>query len=742
MPSTNAFLNSKCPGLQQHVSMISEWRQKYCSYQYEPLKYQDEECVEFRLLTLYPGTKDSRVRATLWHTSLHQPPLYEALSYVWGNPMCEEDGTPVNATNLDMPRFIRLDNHSFAVGQNLHSALQHLRHESKPRTLWVDALCIDQDNMYERGRQVRIMDQIYAEASLVLAWLGEADDDTDTAMDAIMDICWAVKARLMGDCAVQLGIPLTDVTNQRVMDIEPPVFDEEDRATTGPFAGLYSHELPRMIECLDKVNIDIPSYTQSIDDIVAKSFMKLSSLLEALLSNNPVNIESPLLKITLAALSRFFYRRTYWNRLWILQELYSARDLQLVCGSRCLDFTAITLIEQTASQNFIPRENVVSAIILKLAGGDFHDAIYSALDPVLPTISIVDSVRDGWPARLFANLRVTRYHSCTEPVDKIFSLLNISEPIKVQPDYGRPVADIFIDTTKAIIEQEQSLNILCFAIDMEESRRLDRLPWLELPSFVPHYEALIRLPTSINPFAAPQSFQQDYDCGGAFLSAYLPNVYQFEDERNLFISGCSWGKVVSQSRGTQYFDTDREIWADVHGQSSELFNAMRFDAGNKRQGSAVDGWKALFEDLYPPPSANPLLTKYIRISRDSEAEAFFMANLNEAIEHDNPSDSFLGVLCQGMRNRAAYLTDQGDLVKAPNTVRVGDEVFVARGCSCAMILRQASETKASAATSEAARANLQIREFVAGAYVHGIMDGEARKKMDDGEVEEIKVLLV
>jgi hypothetical protein len=46
------------------------------------------------------------------------------------------------------------------------------------------------------------------------------------------------------------------------------------------------------------------------------------------------------------------------------------------------------------------------------------------------------------------------------------------------------------------------------------------------------------------------------------------------------------------------------------------------------------------------------------------------------------------------------------------------------------------------AASEAARAKIQIREFVAGAYVEGIMDGEAIKKVDDGEIEEMQVLLI
>ncbi|KAK3367713.1 heterokaryon incompatibility protein-domain-containing protein [Podospora didyma] len=56
-----------------------------------------------------------------------------------------------------------------------------LRH----RLLWVDAICIDQENIEERGQQVSMMDLIYQQASRVLIHLGDAYGTTDAAMDII-----------------------------------------------------------------------------------------------------------------------------------------------------------------------------------------------------------------------------------------------------------------------------------------------------------------------------------------------------------------------------------------------------------------------------------------------------------------------------------------------------------------------------------------------------------------------------
>jgi hypothetical protein len=44
--------------------------------------------------------------------------------------------------------------------------------------LWIDAICINQANTAERNHQVNLMRSVYAQASIVLVWLGEVDPQT------------------------------------------------------------------------------------------------------------------------------------------------------------------------------------------------------------------------------------------------------------------------------------------------------------------------------------------------------------------------------------------------------------------------------------------------------------------------------------------------------------------------------------------------------------------------------------
>lgn len=51
--------------------------------------------------------------------------------------------------------------------------------------LWIDAICINQEDDDEKGQQVQSMAKIYAKASRVIVWLGEAAEDSDQALEEI-----------------------------------------------------------------------------------------------------------------------------------------------------------------------------------------------------------------------------------------------------------------------------------------------------------------------------------------------------------------------------------------------------------------------------------------------------------------------------------------------------------------------------------------------------------------------------
>ncbi|CAK7224192.1 hypothetical protein SEUCBS140593_005487 [Sporothrix eucalyptigena] len=156
---------------------------KASEYRHIPLQQQDS----IRLLRLLPSTDNNApVQCQLSEYPLQGPHdevhLYEALSYVWGSTSNQQT-IYVQSEGDAKDRFQTL-----LVTFNLHVALKHLRSRHIARTIWIDAVCIDQQNNAEKGQQVQMMAKVYNFADRVIVWLGDATDKGD---QALIDICKA-----------------------------------------------------------------------------------------------------------------------------------------------------------------------------------------------------------------------------------------------------------------------------------------------------------------------------------------------------------------------------------------------------------------------------------------------------------------------------------------------------------------------------------------------------------------------
>jgi hypothetical protein len=120
--------------------------------------------LSFRLDYCYT---DPSLEAKGIQCRLHTPYLlckggYEALSYVWG---ISTEKKTILVNNIDVE-----------VTPNLEIAIQCIRDKKNSRYLWIDALCINQNDDGEKSAQVSMMSDIYSHADRVLIFLGSEDD--------------------------------------------------------------------------------------------------------------------------------------------------------------------------------------------------------------------------------------------------------------------------------------------------------------------------------------------------------------------------------------------------------------------------------------------------------------------------------------------------------------------------------------------------------------------------------------
>ncbi|KAG4436464.1 hypothetical protein IFR05_008049 [Cadophora sp. M221] len=140
-----------------------------------------------RLLRIPPASdKQEPIQCEILHTTITAAAdRYEALSYVWGDASSREEIT-VGSSGATL-----------SVTTNCACAIRNLRYPDRETLVWIDALCINQEDIAERNSQVALMNKIYSHTSRVTVFLGDATEDSDMIMDHLA--CFQIDHGSFGD---------------------------------------------------------------------------------------------------------------------------------------------------------------------------------------------------------------------------------------------------------------------------------------------------------------------------------------------------------------------------------------------------------------------------------------------------------------------------------------------------------------------------------------------------------------
>ncbi|PQE16336.1 Heterokaryon incompatibility protein [Rutstroemia sp. NJR-2017a WRK4] len=324
---------------------------------------------EIRILHLLPSIDvDSEIQCTLTREKA-EPRTYVALSYVWGDP------TPAQP--------ILLNGTTAYVTPNLSAALRQFRQSRRVLRLWVDALCINQNDHVEKSAVVRRMGEIYKNSKQVWMWLGVADCDSDLAMRWIEDI---------GSMA-----------------------DSEEWASA-----------------LDLLFNDL-------------SFIRPWIALHAL------------------------FRRQYWKRLWVVQEMLGSRNPTVICGSLRADWLKFAIVlrrlmaspaRRGASYGMLHDSGLLKYLIIRQADLLYKWRIYGKLS--IPFLE---------------GLIMCRNLDATDSRDHIYGILSLVDHGDFEPDYTKSCFDLYRDVVKHLVKKDKSLDILtaCSLRNLEPLQHMKNL---------------------------------------------------------------------------------------------------------------------------------------------------------------------------------------------------------------------------------------------------------------------------
>lgn len=250
-------------------------------YQYRPLPRSDS----IRVVELFSIQESENVKIFLHETNLIDAPAFQTLSYEWGEPTRTH---PVACG----------DGH-ILVTTNLLAALKRLRLPSLRRYVWIDGLCINQEDVKERTQQVSIMDRIYKAGDKVLIWLGEEGPGIEEAL---------AKLDRIGQLSSSDEVVLRSF-----------------------FSELYQRAREARIahESHSEWDYDIKERLASLKEEKNSALQELKAVNKTLFEVE----NQPLWEGILGLFSR-----SYWNRLWIIQEVILSQRGQVICGPYSSDW--------------------------------------------------------------------------------------------------------------------------------------------------------------------------------------------------------------------------------------------------------------------------------------------------------------------------------------------------------------------------------------------------------------------
>ncbi|KAF1999721.1 hypothetical protein P154DRAFT_212764 [Amniculicola lignicola CBS 123094] len=419
---------------------------------------------------------------------------YEAISYVWGNPRKRRD--------------ITIDGVTLSVTENLHGALTAFRHRpvaassdepdastalsrTQPvRRLWVDAVCINQEDLQERISQVELMSFIYAGARRVLSWLGweEGEEGRRHVQDAIRFIHAFMKD------------PEAGLSDARVLLLHHDYLADP----TEDLAQLSEDDRLRFAEQAPKWE-------------AVKSFFEIE----------------------------------YFHRAWIVQELGLAREALLITALKPADDGAKAgkraSDDQEATAEDLDLALEVDIIDWPLVGSfvKFLDYSGASLVTHLGLVSWVahhilmvwETKEDGTPdCDFLTGMHWTRILGVTDPRDRAFSLLGhpmavLDGELVIHPDYTRTRGVIYTRLAVNFIRKTKNLYIVSL-VDHEDDPSLEDRDWdpqheARMPSWVPDWHSINRTTPVDYPTAAAAiedddiSFAEGVDCEDGTLLPHL-----------------------------------------------------------------------------------------------------------------------------------------------------------------------------------------------------------------------------
>ncbi|MCJ1451337.1 hypothetical protein MMC28_001673 [Mycoblastus sanguinarius] len=644
---------------------------------------------DIRVLTIRQGSNKQPIECWLKTHSLtdgQEHATYEALSYHWGT---DEPTLTIKIYTGGFPQ-------DFMVRPNLLSALQQLRLPHSPRTLWIDAICINQKDTDEQNHQVSLMAKVYSRATNVCVWLGESSKDSDLALNFISRI-------------VNLD------------DFDRLVVDRRTPEEWAALSSLMKREWFSRRWVVQEIALAKRATLYCGEDYVGwADFADAVSLFEAAESEGRV-------------ISKSLMRSDLYNHI---PDFFG--EIKFLGATRLVDATS-NLFRKSTDGQVLERLLSLEALISNLAAfqaSRAHDIIYAVLQlakgvkiSAKPKSDSTDVPENELPSSSVPTELPQKEHDLAKHAAAKFR--QAADEGRWYIDYDRPFFEVCQHFLSSTIKSSKSLDIICRPwIPEEADLGGDRPSWLLTTSQTAYGrspDGNFRRKNADTLVGTPGLGKRNYNASGPTKVTEKWRFGEGSKARSMYVEGFIIDSIPMKGKN-QY----------AAGKFPSAADGIILDkwltAGGWSDTSALPPdpfWRTLVADRGPnglnPP---PFYPRACKAALNQSVKGGHIST--NTLVHNGKSSvvaKFLRRVQEVIWMRRLVITEHQLLGLVPEETKKYDLICILYGCSVPVVLRKLEDP----ATSE------EYFEFVGECYVHGIMDGEAfalqRKRSLDGKIK-------
>lgn len=700
------------------------------TYKYQELASSDE----IRILKIWKGKPGDKIECSLItgalassktkpSTSTAEPLKYQALSYWWGNGQPNKEiiinSYGGHGTGSDKAKGM-FKRDTFYVRPNLEAALRQIRSQKEEVNIWVDAICINQNDRKEKTAQVSRMHEIYSEAEKVCIWLGAGNPETSATTFKFL---------------------------KQILDL-------------------------RRLDELIKTRADASKWMLIVELMENRWFSRRWVIQELTLAKSAIVRwgKAKLLWSQFADAIALFMTKYVEIREILKDAKYTVGDPHAL-GANTLVNASNNLFRKSEDgkiqQRLLTLEVLVSCHFLAFEAKDPRDTIFALLSIAKDTSYAMNDLkaRTSWELKymqkpsngLFSFIKDVLFR-CLSPT-LVSPVVEAADDPRITPDYDKCLVDVYADFMDYCIEKSQSLDIICrhwAPLPQGQTEREKLKPGAgaeeveTLPSWIPSIKG--------HAFGTPEDALQGRSNGDSLVGtierpnqqhynasaklpawvgfgkcnyaekAILPDEYELPVEASsprprkydgtMCIKGFSLGRIENLtgriSQGMIQHEAFQMCDLELDSQSQMNPEKVVKQVPDKL-------WRTLVADRGPNGINAP--SWYHRACLECLNEVDQNGDLNTYVLKENEKTastivSFLERVQRVVWNRKFFQSEAKRDGKplfglAPQNAKRNDIICIIFGCSVPVLLRECSTL------------NETHFELVGECYVYGYMDGEA-----------------